>query len=275
MSRRKHRVRKIEMHLSYENLEKNVAADIAASRTDFGHPEGARDAIVWTETILGRGFELLRLAASQQKGGVWLNPAILEGADSAQGELAGLPLFGFAARLADLAMKDAGSAVFRTIEAHGPFGGWVAPYIAFLLSRSAHHAAILWRPAIAEDAPKSLVLAAATPPGRNAPPIMIAPGAAYGAKVRDKILVGDVPLEFIDRLHAVAARRPEQSLCAIVAASAVHDAELGDLISLGDAVLSFELESRAPELLDAAPRIAEAKRVGLSANPIENQSNRP
>jgi hypothetical protein len=33
------------------------------------------------------------------------------------------------------------------------------------------------------------------------------------------------------------------------------------------------LESRAPELLDAAPRIAEAKRTGLSANPITTPSN--
>jgi hypothetical protein len=80
------------------------------------------------------------------------------------------------------------------------------------------------------------------------------------------MLVGDVPFGLIDRLHAAAARRPEESLCAIVAISSARNGELGDLMSVGDAVISFKLGSRAPELLDAAARLDEANRSGITVN---------
>jgi hypothetical protein len=256
------------MHFSYEDFEKAAAVGVTTTQTDFGQPDAAREAIVWTETVLGRGFDLLQLAANQRKGGGWPDPAISESADKATADLAQLPLFGFAARLADLSIMGAGSDGFRTVEAHGAFGGWIAPYIAYLLSLARHHAAILWRPAASgeREAPASLVLAAATPPQYGVPPLLIAPGAAYGASIRDKMLVGDVPFGLIDRLHAAAARRPEESLCAIVAISSARNGELGDLMSVGDAVISFKLGSRAPELLDAAARLDEANRSGITVN---------
>jgi hypothetical protein len=63
----------------------------------------------------------------------------------------------------------------------------------------------------------------------------------------------------IDRLHTSARRLPRQSLLAVVATSAARDADLVDHVSIGDAILSFNLASRAPELLDAEAQLRAAQ----------------
>ena len=240
--------------MQYEDLENAVAEEIAATRTAFGDPAAAREAIVWTESVLGHGFDLLRLAGHRRPPEQWPPHAVSENESVATVELTSAPLYGVAARIAELAITGVGEDGLRTVETYGGFGGWIAPYIAFWLSRAQHHAAVLWRPGTTGsegDAPATLVMAAAATKGQKVPPMLVAPGAAYGARERDKLLVGQVPRPLIDRLHTAARRLPQQSLLAVVAISAQRDADVVDDISIGDAILSFNLASRAPELLDA------------------------
>jgi hypothetical protein len=254
------------MHLSYEDLEK-AAADAIAGNAGLGKPGGTCEAIVWTECVLGRGFDLLQLAQRQGKLMESSAPAITDDQGRATIELDSSPLFSVVAHLADLAMRGAAADGFRTVEATGGFGGWVAPHIAFLLSRAQHHAAVLWRPARSEgDAPATLVLAAATAPQQKVSPMLIAPGSAYGGRDRDKLLVGTVPTPLIELLQRAADRHPDQNLLGIVAISAARDAELVNLISIGDAVLSFDLASMMPELLDAEAKLSAAVQSGVNVD---------
>jgi hypothetical protein len=250
------------MHLTYENLQEAVMDEIAATDTAFGDPAAARNAIVWTERVLGHGFDLLRLAGQRRQAAPWPSPSVSESQSTTTVNLESAPIYGHAALVTELAMIGAGSIGLRTVETYGGFGGWTAPYIAFLLSQAQHHAAVLWRPSLANsegDAPATLVMAAATAKGQQVPPMLIAPGAAYGARERDKLLVGQVPRSLVDSLHAAARRLPEQSLLAVVAMSAERDANLVDYVSIGDAIISFNLASRAPELLDAESLLSAAR----------------
>jgi hypothetical protein len=249
------------MDLRYQELEKAVAEAVTATDTAFGDAVAVREGIVWTEYVLGHGFDLLRLAGRRRPEGGWPSHSVCESQGTATVELTSSPLYGIAALLAELA-KSAGSDGLRAIETYGGFGGWIAPYIAFLLSRAEHHAAVFWRPATPQgegDAPATLVMAAAAAKGQKVPPMLIAPGAAYGARERDKLLVGQVPTPLVNRLRAAAQGRLQQNLLCIVSRSAARDTDLTDFISVGDAILSFGLATRAPELLNVESLLEHSK----------------
>jgi hypothetical protein len=255
------------MHVSYEELLNDATAAVRATDTAFGDADAAIEGIIWTECVFGRGHDLHRMAARERPGGNWPAPSVSESKGTVTADLTNCPAYGFTARIAEMVMSAAGrgSDGFGIVEAYGPFGGWILPYIAFRLARDQYHAGLFWRPGSQpqeDEAPATLVLAAAAIQ-HYVPPILIAPGSAYGARERDKLLVGEVPRRLVEPLRSAAGRRPESSLLAVAATCSAHDGSLGDVISIGNAILSFDLASRAPELLDTTSKLRQAQQAGI------------
>ena len=198
------------MHVSFGELVRIAPEAIRMLGYPYGHADDCVEGIVWTQSVLGRGYELLRMADGRRPPAGWPAPSISEDGGRIVVELAGGPAFSLAARLADLAQA---TAVERPREpavvvATGAFGGWIAPYVAARVARAGLHAAVAWHPgaSAAMDEAPPLTIAAPAATDETVRRLLIAPGSLLAPDPEAEPAV--VPA----RLLEIAVRRARAEL---------------------------------------------------------------
>lgn len=264
------------MHVSYAELVRIAPEAIRMTGFTFGQADDAVEGIVWTECVLGHGYDLLRMADQERPAQGW-PPHSVTGIHSgvAAVELMNLPLFGFAARLADWARSVAlESGGFGTIMASGAFGGWIAPYIAYRLARANHDAAVLWLPgptAPVGEAPATLALAAASAGPPEKTPLLIAPGGAYGVTAKRRSPQGGVPSRLLNAVAGATTRQAGSSVLVIATASLPRAGALVDFGSALDAVGCAALARATPASLDGSAELRRAIDIGIEVAPEDHR----
>jgi hypothetical protein len=209
----------VPVHIAYGEIVRGAIEAIRMIGFPFGQADDCAEGFVWTQSVLSRGYDLLRLADEQRPVGGWgmptlpgpeLEPRVIQ--------LNGLPLFAYAARLADLTHTIAkGPAQMASIVAVGAIGGWIAPYIAYRMARAGCVAATLWKrgnPQIALDASDTLVMA--TP--FEADQLHVAPVEMYEIPPRHCILDDAFPEALIGRISEDIAQAADGSAFIALAA---------------------------------------------------------
>lgn len=233
----------------------------------YGQADDAVEGIVWTESILGRGYDLLRMADERRQRAGWPKHAIEVGPATATAWLPGLPAYGFAARLADLAIELAMSPSAEraaSVKACGAFGGWIVPYIAYRIARAQQHAAVLWRPSspvIAGEVPTMLIVAE---PAQDSgmPPFTILPAGLFanvGCRTNHEATVSSFLLKAILDANDNTSGA---SLIAIAATSASVSREAIDASAIREVFGKLDLQGESG-LLDTAERLQSAVSSGM------------
>ena len=232
-----------------EEIVGSIKSTLSASNVEPTSLDEIGFGLAWTESYFNRGYELLKrhprasyfhIAASE-------SPAAISGDGAAIHFL--IP------KIVNYLVAGTAPNGTSRLGVTDLTGGWMSPYLAFRLAQNHHHAAIYWRPpAVAEkgEAPATLVLAASALDG-EVQPMLITPGEAWGGGRRDKLLVGQVPLELVAGLHEILRPLADatESVLAIVTAPDSMDAELSEeSIPIADVLDSFGFAGHAPDLLD-------------------------
>ena len=234
----------------------------------YGQADDAVEGIVWTECVLGRGYDLLRLADERRRQGGWPMHALEVGPNAATIRLPCLPAYSFGARLADLAIELAlGSSAEQIsgIRAYGAFGGWIAPYIAWRIARAGQHAAVLWRPAIpilGMEAPAMLVLADPAAKDSEMPPFTIVSAGQVDGAGSQPPRQNATSLSLLEAIRKAAGPASQESLFAIASTSAAPSGEDVDA-SACSAILTDLGLLGIPMSLDTSERMKSAVRFGM------------
>ncbi len=206
--------------------------------------------LAWTESLFGRGHDLLRFesmglgvaSTDPRKGGVTTVDAPR------------CPAFGLVPTVLRLSMSENSDPRLTKVCVKQVLGGWIAPYVAFRLAQKLHHAAVFWRPGTspAETEPPATLILAASAVGGKVRPMMIAPGVPWTDKRRDKLLVGQVPVELTEGLHELLSGFTEEttSALAVTAVPESMGSQFSAFVALEDVIESFGLDGEAPNLLD-------------------------
>ena len=227
------------------NMKEAVARYGYTTSTD----EIARS-LEWTERLLGRGHDLLRLGAA---------PSGVERKDSPAADVTVIDAlsctaFGLVPSILQLVMSPDTDRRLRRVCANGALGGWIAPYIAYRVAEEHHHAAVFWRPGTPlapAEPPATLILAASAVSGKVRP-MMITPGEPWTDKRREKMLVGHVPIELGNGLHELLGYFAEGHANALAVAAVPEgmEAQFAELVPLEDVIEQFGLQDSAPNLLN-------------------------
>jgi len=203
----------------------------------------------WTERLFGRGHDLLRLGAA---------PSDVERKDTPAADVTviaapGSAAFGVVPSILQLVMSPDTDGRLRRVCANGVLGGWIAPYIAYRLAEEQHHAAVFWRPGLPlmpAEPPATLILAASAVGGKVRP-MMITPGEPWTDQRREKVLVGQVPVELSNGLHELLGYFAEvrTNALAVAAVPESMEARFGEFVALEDVIEQFGLQELAPNLL--------------------------
>ncbi|MGE3147638.1 MAG: hypothetical protein AB7K04_01080 [Pseudorhodoplanes sp.] len=238
----------------------------------YGQADDALESFLWTESVLGHGHDLLRMADRLRPSSGWPSHSVDVNAGVAIVDLPGCPAYGFAARLADLAKEISGHSAAEglgIVEVAGAFGGWVAPYIAYRLARGNQHAAVLWRPGSTPpegEAPSMLVVAAPAGMDKIVPPLLVTPGAIDARG--DGIVAGrgSIPARALEQLQKAIRTNRQTSALSIVTLRNTGAEQAVDMRSainlLKEAGLPDDLVS-----LDASSRLRGALQNGMQVPP--------
>lgn len=171
------------MHVSFGELNRIAPEAIRMLGYPYGHADDCVEGIVWTQSVLGRGYELLRMADRRRPAAGWPAPSIADDDQRSVVHLAGAPVFSLAARLADLAHSSLSDSPHApaVVTVTGGFGGWIAPYIGARLARAGLHAAVTW------DAGRSADTSDGA--GADTPPLTIVVPASADGTVR-RLFIG-------------------------------------------------------------------------------------
>jgi hypothetical protein len=210
------------MHVSYAELIRIAPESIRMVGFTFDQADDAVEGFVWTQCVLGHGYDLLRMADERHPRHGWRAHHVGNIDQGAvEVDLAGLPAFAFAARLADCARTIASeTGDTGSVTAIGSFGGWIAPYIAYRLGRADYHAAVLWLPeksASGDEAPATAVIATASR-DRTRAPISLRSEAAYRLNAGETSAQHFVPMPLLENVVTAAQRPRHGSLLFIGAA---------------------------------------------------------
>lgn len=235
------------MHISYGELVRGAVEALRMIGFSFGQADDCAEAFVWSESVLSRGYDLLRLADEQRPSVGWQMPALsgLE-LDPRVIDLTGLPLLAYGARLADLTSTIAkGAARMSSVVAIGAAGGHVAPYVAYRMARAGCMAGVIWRNGslrVPSDAPDTLVTA---PAGSGEVHRMeITPLNAYAGAIAGGKHETAFPADLVSRIVGDAALAGDRSALIVMAADPAYAgqtlgrralAEAAGLPSRGDA----------------------------------------
>lgn len=253
------------MHVSYAELVRICPESIRMTGFSYGQADDAVEGIVWSECVLSRGYYLLRMADERRPSDGWPKHAVNVRAETATVELAEMPIYGLAARLADLAAELAMSSPHGRageVRAYGAFGGWIAPYMAYRLARNAMHAAVFWRPAEPAptgEAPAMLLLVSPALPDGQVPPLTMVPAEA--AKCSE-YRIGDFPRSLLDPILRANKASPERSLIAIAATTVSLTGAPDETIRTPEILGALGLLGCARSL-DAAARLESAVKLGM------------
>lgn len=263
------------MHIAYGELIRGAVEALRMIGLSFGQADDCAEGFVWTEAVLSRGYDLLRLADGQRPSAGWPVPA-LSGLDVDPRviDLAGLPLLAYGARLADLTSTIAkGAARMSSVVAVGATGGHIAPYVAYRIARAGCIAGVIWKNGssrILSDAPDSLVVTAPAESGEVSA-MEIAPGDAYTGATTGEAPETAFPAGLITRIAKDAALAGNRSTLIVIAADPTcSDQNLGrralseaaGLPQLGDAPLGK---------IDAGQRLRSAIDHGLETPDVNLQ----
>lgn len=259
------------MHVSYGELVRVCPEAIRMTGFTYGQADDAVEGIVWSECVLGRGYDLLRMADDRRAGKQWPKPRLEVQTDTARVALSGLPAYGFAARLADLAAELAESSNRNVgrVNAHGAFGGWIVPYIVYRLSRRGLRAAVLWRPSSplnVDEAPAMLMLADPTTPGAAVPALSVIAAVLLPNAEQAVSPEMTVPLNLVRSIDAADQPASDESVIAIAAMPDSASADMLEAVPLSHALDELGLVGAAASL-DASERVSAAVNRGLSVSP--------
>src|SRR5215470_1188792 len=98
------------MHVSYGELVRICPEAIRMTGFSYGQADDIVEGIVWSECVLSRGYDLLRLADERRPLDGWPRHAVERCSEAATVELEQAPAYGLAPRFADLAVESATSA---------------------------------------------------------------------------------------------------------------------------------------------------------------------
>lgn len=260
------------MHIGYGEIVRGAVEAIRMIGFPFGQADDCAEGFVWTQSVLSRGYDLLRLADEHRPSGGWTPPALSGLAIEPRAiELAGVPLFAYGARLADLASTIAkGPARMASVVAAGAIGGWIAPYVAYRMARAGCVAAVLWKqgaPRIPSDAPDTFVMIAPSEP-EAVGPLYVSPPDAYGAATIGREPEIAFPEALIHRLSSDVAQAGDRSALVVVATNPLYAgpklgrsalAEAAGLPGLRDATLgTVDSQERLRSAIDQGLETADA-----------------
>jgi hypothetical protein len=260
------------MHVSYAELIRIGPEAIRMTGFTFGQADDALEGIVWTECVLARGYDLLRMANRRRPDGGWPRHAMEVNSAAATVEFPIAPAYAFAARLADLATDLATAAAdgrAGMIEAHGTFGGWIAPYIAYRLARNRRNAAVFWRPGRsvpADEAPAMLAVAVAAGPDGDVAPLTFVPAGLCPAAEKPAGPRATLPRHVLGLIAAASGRRPGTSMLAIAASAESRPLQTIDFGSAADSFTRLGLSGGAASV-DASNRLRAAVDIGIEVAP--------
>lgn len=132
------------MHISYGELVRTMPEGIRMLGYSYSQADDSAEAVIWTECVLARGYELLESNASAA------NAARRLGVLSCRSDrsetvlnLGGRPLFAFAARAADVAIAQAGQAAGSLTRIVDVSGTDACAYVAHRVARADNDAVVV------------------------------------------------------------------------------------------------------------------------------------
>jgi len=122
------------IHVSYGELVRSATEGIRGLGFPFGQADDAAEAFVWTQSVTGHGYDILKIADIRRPKDGWPRHTLSRDGHYIEIRLNGLPILPLALRVADLAT----SIARRVGEAHlaltDGFGGWIIHYIVWRLA---------------------------------------------------------------------------------------------------------------------------------------------
>lgn len=249
------------MHVSYGELIRTMPEAIRMLGFTYSQADDSAESIIWTECVLGEGYELLRDADPSVAGApVQTVKCNGEGVGTVL-SLGNRPAFAFAARIADLATVKAASDEASIIRVHGATGPAVAPFIAFRIARSGYGALVLWNPGPRHNTDDRRPMLIVAPPA----------GATIGI-LRDcsfltSPLRNDLPFACARSIsqawyERATAPHPEDEILVLAARMADRSAgELDDLLAKAQSTFG------PVEAIDVSERLERAIAEGLEVPP--------
>ncbi len=205
------------MHVSYGELIRISPESIRMTGFTYGQADDCVEAVVWSECVLGVGYKLLRQADERRGGKAWPAHDHAEHEDGrASLDLKGGPIFAYAARIADYAQAAVEARGTANVSVHGGFGGHIAPYVAFRLSRGGCHAAVLWQPAESDQDAPALVSVTAPRPEASARQWIMAGDDSFGMPDQTGADIAELSQELVNRILS-GRSDPRQSLLSVIA----------------------------------------------------------
>ena len=256
------------MHIAYGELVRGAVEAIRMIGFSFGQADDCAESFVWTEAVLSRGYDLLRLSDEQRPAlGGWGVPALSGLEIEPRGlDLTGLPLLAYGARLADLTSTIAkGAAGMASVVAIGATGGYIAPYVAYRMARAGCIAGVIWKNGsfgIPLDAPDTLVMTA--PAASDAiGPMHITPAEAYGGAITDAEREIGFPADLILRVSLDTAQAGDRSTLVVIAADPIYSGQKLGREALADAAGLPGLRDAVSGTIDVGQRLRSAIDNGL------------
>lgn len=194
----------------------------------YSQADDSAESVIWTECVLGQGYELLRDAersAGTRTGAVTCTREHTQTVI----RLGNRPVFAFSARIADVGVARAASDAVSITRVIGVAGSMATPFIAFRIARSRYAAVVLWKPGTnlhAADGKSMLIVA---PPGGNAIGILRDCSFLTSSLRRKLPFVGarEVSQSWYD---LAGATHPESEVLVLAAQIAEPSAERSDVL---------------------------------------------
>jgi hypothetical protein len=261
------------MHVSYGELVRIGPEAIRMLGFAFGQADDCVEGVVWTQCVLGRGYQMLRMADELRPPSGWPGHVCID-AGGAVVDLRGLRALAFAARLTDLARCRAAASDgdgAGLVMAYGAFGGWIAPFMAFALVRAGYVGNVLWLPSStphAGEAPATLLGTTAASNGA-ADNLLVAPAPIYEAVPPGTgAELGGVPAPVARRLEELIAEAGNESVLAVAAR---RGCRAGPDASLAPAIAGrAELDAQEVGWLHYGHRLQQAIAAGLEVDPDDH-----